>query len=91
MNISAPTEVHAWPSREEGHSPLEYSFIHVLLAGGRRRERWVKGRKKVGKEERKGERSDRRIEGQERRKERGGERRRKEGRRKEAGREMKEG
>ena len=34
MNISAPTEVHAWPSREEGHSPLEYSFIHVLLAGG---------------------------------------------------------
>ena len=34
MNISAPTEVHAWPSREEGHSPLEYSFIQVLLAGG---------------------------------------------------------
>lgn len=43
MNISTPTEVHAWPSREEGYSPLEYSFTQVFWAG-RERERRKDGR-----------------------------------------------
>ena len=66
MNISTPTEVHAWPSREEGYSPLEYSFTQVFWAEkerGGRIEGWkggMEGRdgkeemKKVGKERVKG-------------------------------------
>ena len=46
MNISTPTEVHAWPSREEGYSPLEYSFTQVFWAEReRRKDRRMEGRK----------------------------------------------
>ena len=62
MNISTPTEVHAWPSREEGYSPLEYSFTQVFWAERERGERiegW-KGRNEEGWEGKsEGERSDR--------------------------------
>ena len=53
MNISTPTEVHAWPSREEGYSPLEYSFTQVFWAErerGGRIEGWKGGGRDGGRE-----------------------------------------